>query len=111
MAATDFWIKKGDRRPYLDAQCVDEDNNAVDLTAATSVQFNMFDKVGTVKISLQAATIEDAVTGMVRYAWGATDTDTQGDFGGEFQVTWNDGTKSTFPNHKYIRIKIRGDIA
>jgi hypothetical protein len=108
----DFHIKQNDRKPDLEAICIDQDNAVVNLTAAVAVKFNMIDPGGAVKISLGAASIVAPPTdGKVQYLWGAIDTDTAGKFNGEFEVEWSDGTKTTFPNFRYIQIEILPDIA
>jgi BppU N-terminal domain len=109
----DFHIKQHDRKPDLEAICIDQDNNVVDLTAATSVKFSMIDPgSGSPKIAAAAGSIVAPPTlGKVRYLWDADDTDTKGDYNGEFEVLWSDGTKTTFPNFRYISIKIVADIA
>lgn len=107
---TDFWIKSGDLRPNLEAQLEDEDNNAIDLSNASSVDFHMEDVSGSVKVD-SSATITDTNNGKVEYEWSSGDTDTAGTFFGEFQVDWDDGDPESFPNHDNIEIQITDEIA
>jgi hypothetical protein len=68
----------------------------------------MRDRDGTVIIDAEAATIENAASGVVRYAFTAADTATQGEFVANFRVVYGDGTIETFPNSADINISIRG---
>lgn len=108
----DFYIAQNDREPNLRVTCLDEVGEIVPLTGVTTVVFSMINPgLGTPKISNSPATVIDAPNGIVEYAWGATDTDTPGDYDGEFEVSWPGGEKTTFPNHKVIQIRIRKQIA
>lgn len=102
--AADFNIKQNDTRPTLVAT----------LTAAatdvfTSVVFKMSSKAGVIKVNSPAGiqTQPSASSGgVVKYPWVAGDTDTPGDFRGEFTVTFSDGRVETYPNRGYIAIHI-----
>lgn len=109
MAET-FYIKKGDTSPAL---LVDLTPTGVDITGATAVVFNMRARNGgAVKISRAAASIVTPTNpARVRYDWTAINTDTVGNYDGEFEVTRADGSVETFPNDSYITIQITGDIA
>ena len=108
-ANTRFVIKQGDRREPIERTLRGSDGVAVNLTGAT-VKFLMRPEGGgAVKIDA-AATVVDAPTGAVRYSWDSDDTDTAGKFEAEFEVTFGDGTKETFPNEEYIPVLIIDDI-
>ncbi len=108
----DFFIKKGDTNPKLVGTLVDEDGVVIDLTTAASVKFFMTDPgSGTNKVDGTAATILSPPTaGRVSYAWLVADVNVAADYDGEFEVTWNDASKTTFPNFRYIEIQIKADI-
>jgi hypothetical protein len=110
MAAT-FTIKQNDRLPSLQATCVDASGNPVDLTGNTGVEFHMKAVEGGVAKVDAAGVIVDAATGVVRYDWGATDTDTVGEYEGEFEVMYADSKTQTFPNFENILITIVDDLA
>ena len=57
-----------------------------------------------------AAQIIDEATGVVQFNWVSGDTNTNGTFEGEFEVTYPDGTIETFPNNGYITIEVTDDI-
>jgi hypothetical protein len=108
----DFYIKKGDLLPVIEAILMNDDNDApLDLTNATSVKFNMW-RPGESQYKVSAAcTIINTVGGQVRYSWQGTDTSVSGDFDAEFEITWTDTKKTTVPNHKFLYVRIRGDLA
>jgi hypothetical protein len=80
-----LYMKEGDLQPYYYAAIVDSDEDPVDLTGA-SVYFTMKDASGSVKVSLQAATVTDASNGYVEYRWQSGDTATAGRYYVEFKV-------------------------
>lgn len=110
MPAVDFYIKEGDSSPPLIVTCLDEDENIIDLTAGIAFKFFMIDPgAATPKVDGRAAVVEGAPTnGQLRYNWQAdgSDTDDPGDYDAEFEVEWSDGTRTTFPNFRFLRIKI-----
>lgn len=105
-----FYIKQGDTSPALQFELLPR---SVDLTGASAIVFNMWKKdTQTVKVNRGGGSIVTASgTPTVRYSWEAEDTDTVGDFEGEFEVTFADGSIGTFPNKGYIDIVIGEDIA
>jgi len=106
-----FYIKENDTRPAITANLTDANDAAVNLTGAT-VKFNMrVDPAGATKVSLGAATIEDAEAGQVSYPWTTSDTDTADDYEAEFQVTFAGGAVQTFPGRNWIAVHIIDDIA
>ena len=107
-----FYITQGDLEPLLTAVLVDENEEPVPLTAATSVKFIMREpNSGTAKINAAASIVGPAVDGRVRYTWTGTDTDTAEDYDAEFEVTWSSGGKTTFPNFGYFRVKVKKQLA
>lgn len=46
----------------------------------------------------------------MRYVFQTGETDAAGLFNGEFEVTYVDGGKESFPNDDYIRIVIESDL-
>lgn len=107
----DFFIKQGDTKPSLVATLVDEDEQALDLSAAIAVKFYMIlSAESTPKVNGSAATIVLAEGGIVHYDWSINDTNTPGDYDAEFEVEWSDGTKTTFPNFRFLKIRILKSI-
>ncbi len=111
-----FKIKQGDRRPSFVVALLDNYGEpteaAVNLTTAGTAYFNMRLGVGgAIKINRGVATITTPATGVVTYAWGASDTDTAGTFQAEIEVLWADGKAETFPNDGYWDVVIADDIA
>lgn len=104
-----MFLRRNDTAPTLDATLKDADDAVVDLTGATVV-FTMTDATGAKKVNRQSASLVDASGGKVRYSWVAADTDAAGEFTGEFEVTYADATKQTFPTQGGIGITIVGDL-
>lgn len=103
-----FHLKEGDTSPAISYAL---EPTSVDLTGA-SVVFIMASRRGVVKVNRQAASITTAVgTPTVQYDWQAADTDQNGSYRGEFEVTYADSTVETFPNSGFINITIAKDLA
>lgn len=103
-----FTIKQNDTSPSMSATLTDASNNAINLTGA-SVQLHMEDLGGTIKVD-SACTITDATSGVVRYDWTASDTDTVGTYRVEFEVTYADSSIETFPNKGYESVIVVGEL-
>lgn len=108
---TDFFIKRRDQLPEITATLVDSSDPPQTINlGGCSVRFIMTNKT-TDEVAVDApATIVDAVNGKVKYSWQPPDTDTDGNFKAEFEVTFGDGRAETFPNNKNIIIKITPDL-
>lgn len=105
MADREFHIKVGDTAPALEAICKDADGDAVSVAGAT-VRFHMR-LLGGASTKVNAlATIVDGPAGQVKYQWQTADTDTAGNYRGEFQVTFSNGTIETFPNRGDLPLEI-----
>jgi hypothetical protein len=107
--AVDFYIKKDDQLPEIEATLRDADLVAVDITGNIGVRFIMAAKGGAVKVDA-SATVVSAVGGVVKYSWQEPDTDTAGNFIAEFEVEFSDGRLETFPNSTNINIKVTPDL-
>ena len=111
MATPTFYIKQNDTRPELGVFLRDDKDRTVNITGAT-VKFNMRNASdNSVKGSLGAVTTVSSTAGQVKYSFSVEDTDTSGNFDGEFQVTFVGGQVETFPNDGYIKVIITDDVA
>lgn len=108
-----FTIKQNDTSPAIMAQLLDGSNDPVNITGATSVRFHMrpVGEGSPAAVIDEDATVVTASTGDVKYVWQAGDTDTNGTYQAEFEVTFATGEIETFPNNGYIEIQVVDDIA
>ncbi len=104
-----YEIKRGDRRPRWRV-ALKADGVAVDLTAAVSYKFTM-KMGGTVKVNKATMIVVVAASGIIEYAWGATDTDTAGTYDAEVEVDWGSSEVQSFPSTGYFTIQINEDLA
>ena len=86
------------------------DGLVVNLTTANGVRFHMRQAAGGSVSFDKAAVIENAVGGAVRYDWAAGDTAVPGDYWADFEVTWGDGTVTTFPNSGYLEVRVVAEL-
>jgi hypothetical protein len=104
----DITIKRGDTRHAIKAVLKDASGAPVDLTGC-SVNFHMAPLNRPAVIS-RAAHIEDAGNGEVWMVWAPGETDAAGFYQAEFEVTYQDGKRETFPNNGYISLLIQNDL-
>lgn len=110
MPAVDFYIKKNDTRPKLNKNLVDAEGNNPNLTGASVVFIMEAQGATTPKINRVACAVITPLTAEVEYTWVAGNTDTAGEFEGEFEVTDAGGGVQTFPNPRKMRIVITDDL-
>lgn len=108
-------MKRNDTLPKVKITVVERDANnpgqttAVNLTGG-SAKFIMVTDADPRVVKVNAvATITDAVNGKVEYTWTSPDTDTSGDYLGEFEITLPTG-KITLPADDSLQIKIVDDF-
>lgn len=97
--ATEY--KTGDTWPPIEGTVTDADDNAVDISTASSVRF-IAKKTGgveTITGTAENLDIGDLPTrGRWRYTWEAGDLDVAGVYQVEIEVTWQVGQIETFPD-------------
>lgn len=104
-----FVIKQNDRREAIKRTLKDSAGVKVNLTGATVKFIMKSTPTGTAKVNATAL-VMDAVNGIVQYNWAVGDTDTMGTFLGEFEITFADATKQTFPNDGYIEVRVIAEL-
>jgi|SRR6516164_6857234 len=104
-----FFIKQNDTLPVIQEYLRNADGTAINLSGA-SVAFHMMFGDGTLKVN-SGAVIDNAVTGLVHYAWVGVDTNTAGTFYREWQVTTAGGGIVTTPNWTDYPVQITAQIA
>jgi len=108
--AKTFVIKRHARRPYLRVLLKGSDGVAFDLTGAASVTFIMYDSEGLVKVNSPGVLESPLTTGVVKYQWGATDTNTAGEYRAEFDIVYTGGEKLTVPIKGNLAVRIYEDL-
>lgn len=109
-ASARFVIKRNARRPFLRMYVKDQDDNAFDFTGALSAVFILSDSEGTLVFSKTAVIESPATSGYLSYEWGSGDTDTAGEYRGEFDVDYGGGQKLTVPVKGSIVVRIYEDL-
>jgi len=102
-----FYIKRGSRKYGIEYKLDTYQVGSGQLSGATA-RFRAMDENGTTVID-GAATIADA-DGILRYAFGAGETDTARVLRGEFDITYSDGLLGTVPSRGFITIVIGDDV-
>lgn len=103
----DFTIKQNDTWPPLVAILSNQDG-PIDLT--TAAQVKMYLRGTTVTIN-GTCSITNAAAGEVTYTWAVGDLAVNGNYDGEFEITWASGKKETVPNDGYFSFTILDDLA
>lgn len=106
----DYGIKQGDTLPVLLATLKDGAGSAVDVSSNTGLTFRMrainpAAPVTTYKVNKAAVLNTDGHDGKVKVALTASETDTPGDYQGEFVVAFG-ADQQTFPSNGYIAITV-----
>jgi hypothetical protein len=101
----EFEIKRGDTGPSLRMALSPE---SINLAGAT-VRFQMQSPAGVTVID-EPATIITESPPVVDFAWRDGDTECAGVFDAEFEVTYADQTRETFPNRGFITVLISPDV-
>lgn len=109
-----FHTKRNDTTP-ISGTLKDANDSEVDIESAT-LRFHMFKTDGTQVVDAAANNDQtgdgsDGSTGQWSYDFAAADTDESGAFNAEVEVTFADGTITTYPNRGYIRVTISDDLA
>lgn len=108
MSTSTFIIKRHDTLPVLTAVLKDANEEVINLTD-TSVYFTMKNiDTDSVKIDTKLCSITNATSGIVQYTWEETDTDTAGEYLGEFEIVYDSG-KMTIPTVDSLVIVILED--
>ena len=90
-------LRRGDTAPALLAYLYAPDGTPANLLGST-VSLVMRERRSRKERVNAAAVVEDAVEGLVRYAWQAGDTSKAGEFEAWFVVTYPSGVQESFPN-------------
>lgn len=105
MLAADHFLTQGDTLPAITGLLKDGAGVAYDLTSCT-VQLAMRSPDPSRAARLLSATVVDAVTGSVSYAWTTTDTAEAGDWYLTWRVTTLAGAVLSFPADRFLVLRI-----
>jgi hypothetical protein len=91
----DLTLVQGDTRPDIQSTLKTAAGTPIDLTEATEVRFQMrlIDGERYVVNAAAEILVEDA--GSVRYVWDENDLAMVGDYYGQWQISWSDGSIQT----------------
>lgn len=104
-----FKIKRNDREPSILA-VLKQGGLPMNLTGC-SVRFLMRSNVSGTTLKVDAAAnIVDPVAGTVRYDWAGVDTDTEGHYIAEWEITKVGGKKISVPTDGYLQIFVTKDL-
>jgi hypothetical protein len=108
MTAPDYHaMKTGDLSPSISYDMTELED------AVETVTFSMR-KLGELdpKIDEAAATFTavTSTSGRATYDWGSQDVDEEGTFWGEFNVTYENGDTTTYPNNDYVIIVFKASL-
>lgn len=109
-------IKQNDTRPYARATLYSDagQNTILDVSTAvvSGVTFTMKLQGGALVIDEEPADLTtDGEDGKVEYRWQAGDTSAIGIYDAEFEVTFVDGGKQTFPHEGNLTIEIVAELS
>lgn len=105
-----FELKQDDTSPAIVATIKDNLGRIVDLSGCT-VRFLMAKPgPGSPTKVAAAAALLDAPNGRVQYQWTTGDTDTPGDYIGEFEFTTAGGLIFSCPNDSWLDIRVLADL-
>lgn len=115
MTKVTFEMVKNDLKPSILATLKYEDGTVVDLTGCT-VKFHL-KKGDTLLFNKAAVVVAPATSGVVRYDWATGDTtvtldaDGYARCSGDFEITFSDTKKMTFPTKGDLEIIFRDEYA
>lgn len=101
-------IKRGDTLPVAASTLTDESGTPQAVPATATVKFLMRDAETREQVLSGAAEVADqaATPGRVLYRWAAGETDREGDYEAEWEVTYADGGVQTFPTREQDALHI-----
>ena len=109
-----FKIKRNDTLPPLQISIGTKGNLdqkiGFSLIDVSSITFSMIDDCSNLKVYAQTADTVCASGGTIQYNWQNGDTDTEGMYQGEFEITYTSGKKLSIPTQGGIKIEIIKDI-
>lgn len=106
-------MKRGDRRPYLPFQFFEPDK-VTPLDVSGALVINIVVRVkgadpADPPVFKSPVTMTDEVQGIGDYRWAAGDTDVEGNYEYEFEITWPNAEPQTIPQDSFFALTIIAD--
>lgn len=101
----DYFVKEGDRKPFVEAEFRDETGAVIDLTSASSITFVMRQYWETDPVALVGTATGDA-NGIATFEWGNGDTDVPGFFLACWILDFGGGDSFRLPVDGYQRVSV-----
>jgi len=108
---TTIKLVQNDTAPDIDVALTDEsDGSQINVSNAGDVIRLYFRRIGTtvLKATIVATKPTGGADGLVRFAWGATDLDTAGEYQGEIDITFNSGKKQSV--YDVLNFSVRSQV-
>jgi hypothetical protein len=107
-----FSIKRGDTSPALELQLLDGEAPVQGLATAAEARLLLRASGALTPLVSAPMTVQNQTLkqGWVSRAWQTGETDAGGSYRGEVQVTWGDGSKTTFPASGYFTVVVVPDL-
>lgn len=104
-------LRRHDTHRYARALLMDENGSPIDLDGSTVAYTMKHQRTRELKIDRASATLadQDVYPGEIYYAWDDADVDTAGTYIEEWEITYSDTTKETFPASGEQRVLILPD--
>lgn len=112
MPEPDYLIRQNDKDLVIRTILEDANGTPVNLSGAT-VRFHMSNIDGTATGSIATAAVNENATstGQVAYTLTAANTTTPGLYLAEFQVTFSSTAIQTYPNNRFILVRVTPQVA
>jgi hypothetical protein len=109
LATIEATFVQGNTSPEIVATLHDEHDvtKLLNLSTATSVRFQMRKSDDILFTVDAAATVLDAINGLVSYSWASSDLNVDGEYETQWEVHWADGKVQTVAKTNRILVRRR----
>lgn len=109
----DYFVKQGDDAPSLSVILRDANNNPVNLTGASGSVYLRPARAASPLVTRSLTIDPDQVgnKGKVTFSWPVGGLGTVGEYLGEFDITYADTKKQSFPNSGFMIFEVVPQLA